>query len=159
MGNKRSLQWRGAGLALACDILIAAEDSKIHMPNIIIGLVPDGGNSFFLTQRLGYHRAAELVLTGGSLDAQEAYQWGLFNRVVRADDLLQEAEGLAGRLAEGPIFALGTAKGVLNRALSGDLQTQLEEEKGAVTRCAGTGEFREGITAFLEKRRPDFTKV
>lgn len=149
----------GTGLAQACDILVAAENAKFHMAYAQIGQAADGGNSFFLTQQLGFHKAAELMFTGGSLDAQEAYRLGIFNRVVSSDDLLSEAENIAGRLAHASSVAVGLAKSLLNKAVSGNLETQLEAEKEAVITCAGTTAFKEGITAFLEKRKPDFTKV
>lgn len=149
----------GAGLALACDILIAAEDSKIYMPNVRIGLVPDGGNSFFLTQKLGRYKAAELFFTAEPLDAFEALRLGLFNRVVPAADLLREAEELALRLARGPVPAMALAKRMLDLASYNTLETQLEVEKEAVIRCGDTKEFKEGITAFFEKRKPDFVKL
>jgi 2-(1,2-epoxy-1,2-dihydrophenyl)acetyl-CoA isomerase len=149
----------GAGLALACDILIAAEDSKIHVPNINIGLVPDGGNSFFLTQKLGRYKAAELYFTAEPLDAVEGLRLGLFNRVVPAADLLREAEELALRLARGPVPAMALVKRMLDLASHNTLETQLEIEKEAVIRCGGTKEFKEGITAFFEKRNPDFVKL
>jgi 2-(1,2-epoxy-1,2-dihydrophenyl)acetyl-CoA isomerase len=149
----------GAGLAQACDILVAAENARIHMAYAQIGQATDGGNSFFLTQKLGFHRAAELIFTGGSLDAQEAYRLGIFNRVVSSEDLLSEAEKLAERLAHSSSVAIGLAKSLLNKALSGNLETQLEAEKEAVIRCGGTKEFKEGITAFFEKRNPDFVNL
>jgi len=148
----------GAGLAQACDILIAAESAAIHMSYVYIGEAVDGGNSLFLTRRLGRHKATELLFTGGSLDAEEALRLGVFNRVVPAEDLQNEAEKLAQRLASGPQFALGRAKEVLNQAAAGDLEAQLETEKRAVIECAGSPEFREGIAAFFEKRKPDFMK-
>jgi len=149
----------GVGLALACDILVAAESARIHVPNINIGLVPDGGNSFLLTQRLGRYKAAELMFTGNPLDALEAHKLGIFNRVVPADNLVSEAQRLAERLTHGPGFAIGMAKSMLNKAVSGNLETQLELEKEGVITCAGTREFKEGITAFFEKRKPNFIKL
>ena len=149
----------GAGLAQACDILIAAENAKIHMAYAQIGQAADGGNSYFLTQKLGFHRAAELIFTGGSLDAQEAYRFGIFNRVVSSEDLLPEAEKLAERLAHASGVSMGLAKGLLNKAVFGNLEAQLEAEKEAVITCAGTREFKEGITAFFEKRNPDFINL
>ena len=148
----------GAGLALACDILVAAEDSKIHVPNVRIGLVPDGGTSFFLTRRLGRYKTAELYFTAEPLDALEALRLGLFNRVVPETDLLHEADKLALRLAQGPVPAMTLAKRMLDVAPCNNLETQLEIEKEAVIRCGGTKEFKEGITAFFEKKIPDFVK-
>jgi 2-(1,2-epoxy-1,2-dihydrophenyl)acetyl-CoA isomerase len=149
----------GAGLAQACDILFASESAKIHVPNINIGLVPDGGNTLLLTQKLGRHKAAELMFTGDPLDAREAHKLGLFNRVVPEENLVSEAEKFAERLARGPRFAIGLAKNLLNKAVSGNLKKQLELEKEGVITCAGTREFKEGITAFFEKRKPDFNNL
>jgi 2-(1,2-epoxy-1,2-dihydrophenyl)acetyl-CoA isomerase len=149
----------GVGVAQACDILVAAESAKIHMAYSAIGEVPDGGNSYFLTQTVGLHKAAELIFTGDIIDAQEAHRLGIFNRVVPDEDLAFEAEKLAKRLAHGPGFAIGLAKSMLNKAVSGNLETQLEVEKEAEITCAGTKEFKEGITAFFEKRMPDFIKL
>ena len=149
----------GAGLAQACDILFAAESAKIHVPNINIGLVPDGGNTLLLTQKLGRYKAAELMFTGDPLDAQEAHKLGLFNRVMPAENLVSEAEKFAERLARGPRFAIGLTKNLLNKAVSGNLKTQLELEKEGVITCAGTRDFKEGITAFFEKRKPDFNNL
>lgn len=149
----------GAGVAQACDILIAAESAKIHMAYSAIAEVPDGGNSFFLTQTVGLHKASELIFTGDIIDAHEAYRLGIFNQIVPDANLMSEAEKLAKRLAHGPVFAIGLTKSLLNKAVSGSLETQLELEKEAVITCAGTREFKEGITAFFEKRKPDFIKL
>jgi len=149
----------GAGLALACDIIVASEDTKIHIPNALIGLVPDGGNSFFLTRKLGRYKAAELFFTAEPLDAEEALRWGLFNLVVPEEDLLREADKLALRLARGPGLAMALAKRMFDVASVNNLETQLELEKEAVIRCGGTKEFKEGITAFFEKRSPDFVNI
>jgi 2-(1,2-epoxy-1,2-dihydrophenyl)acetyl-CoA isomerase len=149
----------GAGLAQACDILIAAENAKIHMSYVNIGQAADGGNSFFLTQTVGLHKAAELLFMGDTLGAQEAHRLGVFNRVVPAEDLVPEAQRLAKRLAHGPSLAIASAKNLINNALFANLETQMQLEKEAVIACAGTTEFKEGITAFFEKREPDFIKL
>lgn len=93
----------GAGIAQACDILIASENAKIHVPNVFIGLAVDGGNSYFLTRKIGRHRAAELIFTGEAVNAAEAFRLGIFNRIVRSEDVVSEAEKLARRLAMGSI--------------------------------------------------------
>lgn len=146
----------GAGLAMACDILLASENAAFNVPNLRIGLAPDGGNSYFFTRSLGRHRAAEWLFTGETMNVHEAYRWGLFNRILAPQDLLPEAETLAERLAQAPSMAIGLAKDMMDRALFEDLETQLEREKEAVLRCAGTWEFKEGISAFFQKRRPSF---
>jgi len=149
----------GAGLAQACDILIAAESAKLHVPNVRIGLVPDGGNSFFLVQKIGRHKATELYLTGEPLDAHEAYRLGLLRQVVPDEELIPETERLAEKLSNGPRHAIGLAKSVIDMAAHNNLETQLEVEKEAVITCSGTREFKEGIAAFFEKRDPDFIKL
>jgi 2-(1,2-epoxy-1,2-dihydrophenyl)acetyl-CoA isomerase len=146
----------GTGLAMACDILFAAENAKIHLPNVRIGLVPDGGNSFFLVQKLGRHKAAELYFTAEPLDAHEACQLGLLRKVVQNEELVAETERFAEKISNGPGVAMGMAKSMFDMAASNNLETQLEVEKEAVISCGDTGEFKEGITAFIEKREPDF---
>ena len=149
----------GAGLALACDFLIAAHEAKIHIPNARIGLTPDGGNSFFLPRMLGTHKAAELYLTGRALGAEEGFRLGIFSRLVSLETLLVEAQKAAEEVAKGPCFAMGLAKEMLNEALLPSLESQLQREREAVVQCAGTRDFEEGIHAFFERREPDFLKT
>lgn len=148
----------GAGLAFACDLLIAAHEAKIHVPNARIGLVPDGGNSFFLPRMLGIHKAAEIFLTGRALGAEEAFRLGIFSRLVSFETLLVEAERVAEEVAKGPCFAMGLAKEMMNEEFLRSLESQLQRERAAVVQCAGTRDFEEGIHAFFEKRDPDFSK-
>lgn len=146
----------GAGIAFACDILIANPKAQIHIPNARIGLVPDGGNSFFLVQKMGLNRAAELCFTSGSINAEEAHKIGIFNRVVTSEEVLPTAVSLARNIAKGPLFALELSKIILNQALSGNLESQLKAEREAVVKCAAKEDFKEGIMAFFEKRKPNF---
>lgn len=146
----------GAGLALACDLLIAAHEAKIHIPNARIGLIPDGGNSFFLPRMLGIHKAAELFLTGRALGADEGFRLGIFSRGVCLQDLLSEAKKTAEEVAKGPCFAMGLAKEMLNEAFLSGLESQLQRERDGVVQCAGTRDFEEGIRAFFERRNPKF---
>ena len=148
----------GAGLAFACDMLVAGHDTRINIPNARIGLIPDGGNSYFLVRKLGSNRAAELFFLTGSVDAEEGKRLGIFNRVVDPDDVIETAESLAKRIALGPAFALGLGKFLLNKAVEGRLESQLEVEREGVVACVEREEFKEGITAFFEKRPPDFLK-
>jgi 2-(1,2-epoxy-1,2-dihydrophenyl)acetyl-CoA isomerase len=148
----------GAGLAFACDLLIAAYQAKIHVPNARIGLVPDGGNSFFLPRVLGIYKAAELFLTGRALDAEEGYRLGVFSRLVSLDGLLVEAEKVADEIAKGPCFAMGIGKEMFDQAFQRSLESQLRSEREAVVQCAGTRDFEEGINAFFEKREPEFSE-
>lgn len=149
----------GAGLAFACDLLFAAHEAKIHIPNARIGLIPDGGNSFFLPRMLGIHKATELFLTGRVLGAEEGFRLGIFSRLVSLQDLLVEANKAAEEVAKGPCFAMGLAKEMFDGALQGSLESQLQRERDAVVQCAGTRDFKEGIHAFFEKRDPDFLKT
>ena len=148
----------GAGLAFACDMLVAGHDAKINIPNARIGLIPDGGNSFFLIRKLGLNRAAELFFLAGSVDAEEGKRLGVFNRVVDPDAVIDTAESLAKRIAQGPGFALGLGKFLLHKAVEGNLESQLETEREGVVACVEREEFKEGITAFFEKRPPNFFK-
>lgn len=148
----------GAGLAFACDLLIAAPEAKIHVPNARIGLVPDGGNSFFLPRMLGIHKAVELFLTGRALGAEEGLRLGIFSRLVSLETLLLEAQEAAEEVARGPCFAMGLAKEMMNEEFQQSLESQLQRERAAVVQCAGTRDFEEGIRAFFEKRDPEFSK-
>ena len=148
----------GAGLAFACDLLIAAHEAKIHVPNARIGLVPDGGNSFFLPRMLGVHKAAEIFLTGRALGAEEVFRLGIFSKLVPRETLLAEAEKAAEGIARGPCFAMGLAKEMMNEEFLRSLESQLQRERAAVVQCAGTRDFEEGIYAFFEKRAAEFSE-
>src|SRR5262249_23391605 len=143
--------------ALACDIVIAARSASFIEAFSRIGLVPDAGNTWFLPRLVGSARATALALTGDTLSAERAAEWGLIWKVVSDDILMTEARGLALRLAQGPTRALGLTKRALNRSHSNDLNAQLDLERD-LQREAGHGEdYREGVAAFLEKRPPRFS--
>ena len=147
----------GAGLALACDIVIAARSASFIEAFSRIGLVPDAGNTWFLPRLAGSARAMAMALTGDAVPAERAAEWGLIWRAVPDDALMTEARDLAARLARGPTRALGLTKRALNRSTTNDLDTQLDLERD-LQREAGLGEdYREGVAAFLEKRPPRFT--
>jgi 2-(1,2-epoxy-1,2-dihydrophenyl)acetyl-CoA isomerase len=148
----------GAGLsmALAGDFVIATASARFSLAYQNIGLSPDGGATFFLTRAIGTHRAMELTLTGRTLSAEEAAAWGLVQRVFPDDSFAAQTAELAERIAAGPTLAYARAKELYNRALCQPLETQLEEERQRIAASARTGDFREGIRAFLEKRPPVF---
>lgn len=148
----------GAGwsLALACDLIIASENAYFSMGFVRVGLVPDFGATFFLPRLAGLLTAKWLVLTGETITAREAERLGLVTRVVPAEELPSTANEFARRLAAGPPKALALSKGLLNRSLSLDLTTALEEEGCAQTLCLASEDGREGLQAFLEKRPPAF---
>ena len=145
-----------ANFALACDMIIASEKAKLAENFINIGLVPDGGGTFFLPERIGYHRAVEIFFTGKILSAQEALDLGLVNRVVPPEDVMKEARSLAQELAEKPRLAIIAGKSILNREVIPRLRSYLEDEVHHQRVMLATHDAREGITAFLEKRKPQF---
>ena len=144
------------GCTLACDIVIASEKAKFAANFVNIAFVPDGGTSYFLFNKLGHHRAAEILYTGKILNAEECLQAGIFNRVVPHDTLIDEVNKLAGQIAAGPPITLKYMKQVLRACTDKDLDTIASLESGAQVMCWNSEDFREGIQAFLEKRRPQF---
>ncbi|MFZ5588020.1 MAG: enoyl-CoA hydratase-related protein [Thermodesulfobacteriota bacterium] len=146
----------GLGWCLGCDLVVAAQGARLDPGYIRIAVCPDGGASALVTRLIGHKRASEFFLLGRALSAQEALQWGLVNRVVADDHVLEEALTMAGQLAQAPRQALAATKALLNQAVLGDLETILEEERQDIMRLADQPDFAEGIQAFFEKRKPDF---
>ena len=147
----------GFNLALACDLCLASAEARFRQAFISLGLVPDAGGTFALPRLLGLHKAAQLVFLDETLTAPEALAWGLINRVAPADALLEEAWAWAEKLAAAPPLALARAKSLLQQGLSNDLASQLEQERAAQVECSKSADYREGLAAFLEKRKPNFT--
>jgi 2-(1,2-epoxy-1,2-dihydrophenyl)acetyl-CoA isomerase len=147
----------GCSLALACDLVIAAESSFFLLAFVRIGLVPDGGATTILPARIGAARAAEMALLGERVGAATALEWGLINRVVPDQDLEQAATLLLAHLAQGPTRAYANIKRLLNRTLYAGLEQQLEAEAKAQREQGQTADFIEGVLAFSEKRPPKFT--
>ncbi|HET8618675.1 MAG TPA: enoyl-CoA hydratase-related protein [Acidimicrobiales bacterium] len=146
----------GAHLALACDLVLAAEGARFIEVFVRRGLVPDGGGSWLLPRLVGLARAKELMFFGDDLPATEAERLGLVNRVVAPDDLPKVAAEWAGRLAAGPSRALGLTKRLLNRSLDVDRATAFREEALAQELNMGTVDANEGVQAFVERRDPQF---
>jgi 2-(1,2-epoxy-1,2-dihydrophenyl)acetyl-CoA isomerase len=147
----------GCSLALACDLIIAAESAYFLLAFVNIGLIPDGGSTAFVPARAGHARAFEMALLGERVPAAKALEWGLVNRVVPDDELASEARSLVERLAAGPTLAYANAKRLLNRRQYADLEGQLEAEADAQREQGATADFIEGVVAFAEKRPPRFT--
>jgi enoyl-CoA hydratase/carnithine racemase len=145
----------GASLALAADICIAAPDSRIALPFVQRGIIADSGVGLLLAQQVGLARAKALLFAGCSITADRAEQLGLI-LAVHADPWA-EARRWAAELAAGPVVAISSMKRLLNEAVLGDLDRYLGHEMAAASSVMGTDEPVEGIAAYLEKRRPDFT--
>lgn len=148
----------GAGVSLmaAADLAIAAEGTKFTVAYSRIGTSPDGGATHFLPRLLGARRSLELMLLSDAIDAQAALKLGLVNWVVSAEKLGSETEAIARRLTLGATQAFGEIKRLVNDSPDQTLAAQLEAEVEAFARCAGTRDFAEGVTAFVEKRKPFF---
>lgn len=147
----------GFSLAISGDLVLASQSAKFTMAYTKAGLTPDGSSTYFLPRLVGLRRALDLALTNRVLSAGEAVEWGLASRVVSDDDLVSEAEELAGSLAQGATCAIGTAKRLLHGGFGESLETQMEMETRAIADSVRTHDGREGIRAFVEKRRPAFT--
>lgn len=147
----------GLSLALACDLVLAAESAYFLLAFVNIGLVPDGGSSVLVPSRVGFARAAELAMLGERLGAAKALEWGLINQVWPGPELAGQAEALCSRLAEGPTGSYAGTKRQLNRWLYQHMADQLEFEAQVQQERASSADFREGVAAFAEKRTPRFT--
>jgi 2-(1,2-epoxy-1,2-dihydrophenyl)acetyl-CoA isomerase len=148
----------GACLTLACDLRIASETASIGFTFLRVGLHPDWGGSYFLPRLIGPAAAAEFIYTGGMISAERGERIGLFNRVVPAAQLESAARGFAGEISASPAGVIADAKRVLRRSVSATLTQVLELEIESQMRAFDSPDFREGITAFLEKRAPRFER-
>jgi 2-(1,2-epoxy-1,2-dihydrophenyl)acetyl-CoA isomerase len=147
----------GLSLALACDLVVAAESAYFLLAFVNIGLVPDGGSSLLVPSRVGFARAAELAMLGERVPARQALDWGLINRVWPDDEFTGRADELLDRLAAGPTRSYAGIKRELNRWLYERMDAQLLFEAGLQQEMAGSPDFAEGVRAFTEKRPPRFT--
>jgi 2-(1,2-epoxy-1,2-dihydrophenyl)acetyl-CoA isomerase len=146
----------GCSFALACDLVVAAESSYFLLAFVNIGLVPDGGSSVLIGERIGFARAAELAMLGERLPARKALEWGLINRVVSDESLMSETEALADRLANGPTRSYAGTKRQLNAWQFSRIEDQLALEASLQQEMASSRDFMEGVAAFVEKREPRF---
>jgi 2-(1,2-epoxy-1,2-dihydrophenyl)acetyl-CoA isomerase len=146
----------GCSLALACDLVIAAESAYFLLAFVNIGLVPDGGSSVFVPARAGAGRAAEMAMLGERVPAATGRAWGLVDRLVSDDSFAAEVDALAERLATGPTRSYAAAKEQVNARLYAGLEEQLELEASQQHELARSADFAEGVGAFLEKRPARF---
>lgn len=150
----------GAMLALASDLRIVSDRAKFAFLFTKVGLAgADMGALYLLPKIVGQGKATELLFLGDPIDAQEAFRIGLANRVVPHEKLMEEAYSLARRLRDGPRYALGVTKELLNLEADMTLEAALETEATAQARCMETNDFREGYRAFIEKRAPEFNRT
>ncbi|MBO0719642.1 MAG: enoyl-CoA hydratase [Blastocatellia bacterium] len=147
----------GCNYALAADLIIASDQAFFGELFVRIGLMSDGGGSYFLPRLIGYHRAFEMMAIGDPIPAQQAFEMGIINRVVPHAELDATVDALAARLAAGPGLALAKIKAGLNFGLQTDLAGALEFEAVNQNDCFRSADFKEGVTAFLQKRKAVFT--
>lgn len=147
----------GANIALACDIVIAARSAKFIESFANIGLIPDSGGTWILPRLVGQARALGLALTGEPLSAERAESWGLIWKCVDDDQLASEVDALAARFANGPTAGLAATKHAIRAATLKTLDAELDNERDLMRRLGATDDYREGVAAFLEKRKPSFT--
>ncbi|MEO6433696.1 MAG: 2-(1,2-epoxy-1,2-dihydrophenyl)acetyl-CoA isomerase PaaG [Sphingomicrobium sp.] len=147
----------GASLALACDLTVAARSAKFIQSFSALGLVPDTGGSWHLTRHLGQQRAMGLALTGEPLPAEQAAEWGLIWKCVDDQELDAEVDALAARLAALPPLGLAAIKQMIRTSWSRSLDQELDLQRDEMRRLGFTADYREGVSAFLEKRPATFT--
>ena len=147
----------GCSLALAADLIVIRESAYFLLAFVNIGLVPDGGSSLLVPERIGFTRAAEMAMLGERIGARKAVEWGLANRAVADDEFDAEVDALAAKLAGGPTAAYAGIKRELNGWLFARMEEQLALEAEIQQQSAASDDFREGVFAFLQKRAPEFT--
>jgi len=146
----------GFSLALAADFILASEQASFAMSYIQLGITPNGGSTYFLTRLIGPARAAELIMTGKTISARKAFEWGIVSGVVAHDNLLPESKALAQYFVQGPGIALGRSKRLIEQAKTKSLEDQLEEERHSIMTTVKSEDFREGLQAFVDKRKAKF---
>lgn len=147
----------GLSLVLAGDVSLTVPDAHFSAAYGHVGLSPDGGMSWLLPRMVGMRLAQEMIIANRRLDAVEAATAGIVTRVVEAEQLADEGRALADQLAAGPTDAIGGARNLLLDSFDGPMEAHLERETRSITHAAGTNDCKEGVNAFLERRKPNFT--
>jgi enoyl-CoA hydratase len=147
----------GLELAMACDLRIASSNAKLGQPEVLLGIIPGWGGTQRLPRLVGRGRALEILLSGEQLEARRAWDLGLVNQVVEPDQLAQVAQEVADKLAEGAPLAIAAIKRAVNRGLDLPLEAGLGAELEEFDSTFRTADALEGISAFLQKRRPEWT--
>tara|TARA_B100000674_G_C37771004_1_gene882500 strand:+ start:175 stop:963 length:789 start_codon:yes stop_codon:yes gene_type:complete len=147
----------GFSIAISADLVVSAKSAKFVLAYTNAGLSPDGSSTYFLPRRIGDRRARELMLTNRVLSAEEAMEWGLINKIVDEENLSATIKELAEKFASGPTLAYGKVKSLLNASFDNGLETQMEFETRGISDMARSSDGKEGIQAFLNKRKANFT--
>lgn len=147
----------GCSLALACDFVVASEKASLIEVFINVGLVLDSGSSYFLPRVVGSNRAFELATMGSKVSAQQALEWGMVNRVVAPESLDEEVQKVVDYYRNAPTKAIGLMKGMLNKSFNSDLDEMLQYEAYCQEIAGNSKDYKEGVSAFVEKRKPAFT--
>ncbi|MDH7911810.1 enoyl-CoA hydratase-related protein [Winogradskyella sp. SYSU M77433] len=146
----------GANIALACDIVVAHEKVSFIQAFSLIGLIPDSAGTFFLPRLIGFQKASALAMLGDKVSADEAEKMGMIYKVLSLESFEEEVNKLALKLANMPTLALGKIKEAFNQSLTNDLESQLALESKLQIEAAQTEDYEEGVSAFVEKRKPTF---
>jgi 2-(1,2-epoxy-1,2-dihydrophenyl)acetyl-CoA isomerase len=146
----------GANIALACDVVIASENASFLQAFSKIGLVPDNGGTYFLPRIIGFGKASALMMLGDKIAASEAEKMGMIYKVVTDEMLQKESESIASTLSQMPTIGIGLTKKLLNQSLTNNLYEQLNAEAVEQVAAAQTADYKEGVNAFLEKRKAVF---
>lgn len=146
----------GANIALACDIVVAHEHASFIQAFSKIGLIPDSAGTFFLPRLIGFQKATAICMLGDKISAKEAEQLGMIYKYVPSDDFDNTIQSLALKLAKMPTKALGMTKILLNQSIKNTLDKQLALESKYQIEASGSNDYKEGVTAFLQKREPNF---
>ena len=147
----------GASLAFACDFIVAYENASFVEAFVGVGLVLDSGSSYFLPRLVGTQRAFEMATMGNKIKADQAFEWGMVNRLVAHDDLDSATQEIATFYAKAPTKAIGMMKKMLNRSTTSSLEEMLQYEAYCQEIAGRSSDYKEGVSAFNEKRKPSFT--
>jgi 2-(1,2-epoxy-1,2-dihydrophenyl)acetyl-CoA isomerase len=149
----------GANIALACDIVVASESASFIQAFSKIGLIPDSAGTFFLPRLIGFQKASALMMLGDKISAQDAFNMGMIYKFFPVAFFEEEVQKMAVTLSEMPTHALALTKQLLNRSMINNLEQQLALESDMQINASDSGDYREGVAAFVEKRKPDFKGI
>ncbi len=146
----------GANIALACDIVVATENASFIQAFSKIGLIPDSAGTFFLPRLIGFQKASAIMMLGDKINALEAFNMGMIYKIIAPGIFEEEVQNLAVTLAQMPTKALGLTKRLLNQSMTNSLEQQLALESDLQIEASSSNDYNEGVTAFVEKRKPEF---